>query len=67
LEKAGITDGLWTIGVNFNIGVALTGVEPDLLRPSAVVSIDRINLARASEPGPLTYDAAAIAAKRKKG
>lgn len=65
IRKAGITEGLWTIGVNFNIGVAVAGPDKDNVRPSALISVDQLVLTRAMEPGPLVYDAADLIAKAK--
>ena len=65
MQKAGITDGLWTIGVSFGIAVAAAGPDKDHVRPSAVVSVDQLVLAKSAELGPLTFDAAELRAKGK--
>lgn len=65
IQKAGITDGLWTIGVNFGIGVAAAGPDKDHIRPSAMISVDQLILSKATEPGPLTFDAAEFKAEGK--
>lgn len=65
MRDAGITDGLWTIGVNFAIGVAAAGPDKEHIRPSTLISVDQLVLTKANEPGPLTFDAAEVAAKAK--
>ncbi len=65
MHKAGITDGLWTIGVNFGIAVAAAGPDKDHVRPSALVSVDQLVLSKGTELGPLTFDAAELKAKGK--
>ena len=65
IRKAGLTDGLWAIGVNFNIGIAMAGPDKEHVRPSALVGVDQLILTRATEPGPLVCDAALITAKAK--
>lgn len=65
IQKAGITEGLWTIGVNFGIAVAAAGPDKDHIRPSALVSVDQLILTKATEPGPLTFDAAELNAEGK--
>lgn len=65
LQKAGITDGLWTIGVNFGIAVAAAGPDKDHVRPSALVSVDQLVLSKGAELGPLTFDASELRAKGK--
>ena len=65
MHKAGIKEGLWTIGVNFAIGVAAAGPDREHVRPSALVSVDHLVLTKATEEGPLTFDAAEVAKARK--
>jgi hypothetical protein len=57
LKKQGITQGMWTVGVNFAIGVTNAGPNPETIRPSAIVSVDKIVLSRAEGPGPMIVDA----------
>jgi hypothetical protein len=65
MQDAGIRDGLWTIGVNFVIAVTNAGPDKDHVRPSALVSVENLVLSKATEPGPLTFDAAELLAKSK--
>lgn len=65
IKKAEITDGFWTIGVDFKIVVANAGQDKDNVRPSALISADQITLSKATKSGPLTFDAAKIMADGK--
>ena len=60
LQKQGITEGYWTVGVNFGIAAAQAGPNPESVRPSMVISVDKVLISRATEPGPLTVDAASV-------
>jgi hypothetical protein len=64
IKKLKITDGLWTVGVQFNIGVTNAGPTPANVMPSAIVGVEKILLSRATEPSPLTFDAASISEKK---
>lgn len=66
IHNAGIKEGLWTIGVNFNIAVAVAGPDKDHVLPSAWVSVNQLILSKATDAGPLTFNAAEIF-KTKKG
>lgn len=65
MQKAEISDGLWTIGVTFGIAVAAAGPDKDHVRPSALVSVDQLVLSKGAELGPLTFDAAELRTKGK--
>ena len=65
MQDAGITDGLWTIGVSFGITVAAAGPDKDHVRPSALVSVEQLVLSKGTDQGPLTFDAAELRAKGK--
>ena len=60
LKKQGVKEGLWTVGVQFSIGVANAGPDPSKVFPSALVSVEKLVLNRATEPSPLTIDASTI-------
>jgi hypothetical protein len=59
LAKQGIKEGRWTLGVGFAISAAHAGPSPDAVRPSMVVSVDKIMLSRAepNTPEQLVIDA----------
>lgn len=61
LRKQGITEGHWTIGVNFGIAATNAGPGAEAVRPSMIVSVDKMIISRADGPGPLTLDAAIVA------
>ena len=63
LRKQQIKDGLWTIGVAFNVGAMLAGPEPDKVRPSMMVSIERLVLTKTDDLTPLTVDASKLEAE----
>jgi hypothetical protein len=60
INKAGITEGLWTVGVSFNLGAVTVGPDKDHIRPAILASIENLVLQKATEPGPLTFDAATL-------
>jgi hypothetical protein len=60
LRKQKITEGLWTIGVNFGFAAVNMGPESEKVRPAAVVVIDRLALTRVEEMAPLTVDASKL-------
>lgn len=57
LQKEGINEGLWTIGFNFAVGAIVGGPTPDSIRPTMMVSVDKVMLSRVEGPAPLTIDA----------
>ena len=60
LKKQGIKTGLWTIGVNFGIAPMNAGPSPETVRPSMMISLDKLLISKVDEPGPLTIDASGI-------
>lgn len=60
LKKNQITEGFWTVGVNFALTTAVAGPEADKARPSMIVAVDKIMLTRAEETTPLTVDASKL-------
>ncbi len=60
LKKQGIKTGIWTIGVNFGVLATHAGPSPDIIRPSMVVSVDKLVISKVDEPGALTIDASGI-------
>ncbi|MBU2830505.1 hypothetical protein [Acidithiobacillus ferriphilus] len=66
MQKEGITEGLWTIGVGFNISVASAGPDKDHVRPATLVAVDNLVLSKATNPGPLTFNAAELTSSGKR-
>ena len=60
LKKQGVKEGLWTVGVQFSIGVANVGPDLSKFFPSVLVGVDKFVISRATEPSPLTVDASTI-------
>lgn len=65
LQKQGIKEGRWTIGMAFNVGGMHAGPTPATVRPTMMVSVDKIVLSRVEgkvDPGAegLTVDAAGL-------
>jgi hypothetical protein len=54
----GLTEGLYTLLVEFNVGVGPVGPNKDNLSPGAMIGVSKIGLIAAAEPGPSTVDAA---------
>lgn len=59
LEKQGISQGKWKIGVNFTVAAVEAGPTPEGRRPSMVISVDHVLLTEtdATDSGPLVVDA----------
>lgn len=60
VQKQGIKEGLWTVGVQFALAAANAGPEQSKLLPSMLVSVDKLMLTRATEASPLTIDASSL-------
>jgi len=63
IKKQGLHKGRWMLGFEFGFNAALAGQNPDELKPSAIIAINRIMLAMAPQDAPdtpLIVDAAKI-------
>lgn len=62
VQKQGLKEGRWTIGVAFNLAPLHSGPTPEMARPSMMVAVDKILLSRADEGAPdgLTVDASTV-------
>ena len=60
LQKQGIKEGLWTVGVQFNLGAVNAGADPSKILPSMLVSVEMMMLTRTAEMNPLTIDASSL-------
>lgn len=63
LKDAGITEGLWSLSVNFRLGAGAFGPTPTEVAPTGFVSVESVGLQKVEgidgQPlPPLTYDAA---------
>lgn len=53
-------EGLYDVGVKFNIAVGQVGTTPTSVAPGAVISIGGIGISRVPQSGPGTVDAAEV-------
>jgi len=64
LKRDGITNGLWMIGVNFNVASMAAGPDPKAINPSMLVGVDKFLLTKIDKPEPgmesLTLDASKL-------
>lgn len=62
LRKAGITEGIWQLGVEF--GFAASNVASDEkgeeLKPAALIAVNSLTLSSAEKPSSLTVDASKL-------
>lgn len=61
--KQGITEGHWQLAVGFNLTPTNAGPTPETAKPSIIVTVDRLILAKAEQPGPTTVEASALQKK----
>jgi len=52
IKQQGLHEGVWFIGVEFNLGAGMTGQGPDDIKPSAILQINRLQLARVPPDSP---------------
>jgi hypothetical protein len=52
LRKQGIKEGKWTLGIAFNVAAAHAGPTAEQARPSMIVGVDKIVLAKAESITP---------------
>lgn len=60
LKAAGIHEGRWVVGLEFNVVVAPVGIKPDEAYPGAVIGAQKLILSAAGDqptPPNLTFDA----------
>lgn len=60
LKQQGISEGVWTLVIEFTFGAFSGGPDKDNILPSAAVGISRVGLAKAEKSGPLSFDAAEL-------
>ena len=62
IKEQSLHEGLWTVAFEFGLGAAILGPTPEQAKPSAIVSIMRVQLVRqpAEQPNPLALDAAKV-------
>lgn len=68
IRHQGIHEGLWALYVEFGIGAANIGNDPNSpenLVPAAIVPIVKLGLQKAEKPSSITADAAKVNPKPK--
>lgn len=60
IKHYGFHEGLYEVGVQFNIAVGAVGPDPTQVAPGAVVTVAGIGLSRCPESSPLGVDAALV-------
>jgi hypothetical protein len=60
LKQSDIHEGLWTLAVQFGLGATNAGPSAEELKPSAIVSVLALGIARADKATNLTVDAGVV-------
>jgi hypothetical protein len=66
LRDRGITEGNWILALEFGLVAANTGPSPDEVYPTAIIPVQKIGIARVSEPNPMSVDASKTLAQKGK-
>lgn len=53
-------EGLYDVGIQFNIAIGQVGATPTSVAPGAVISIGGVGISKAPQLGPSTVDAAQV-------
>jgi hypothetical protein len=65
VKKQGLSEGIWSLSVNFGLQATNIGANESDLKPSAVVAILSIGLQRVEKETNLTIDASKVNPKAK--
>jgi hypothetical protein len=60
LKQTDIHEGLWTLAVQFGLGATNAGPSEEELKPSAIVAVLTLGIARADKATNLTVDASVV-------
>lgn len=64
IVKQGITEGCWSLAVNFGLGAATAGPTPEESHPTAFVAVTGLGLSKVEPGTPGTYiDASTLISK----
>lgn len=66
LDKQGITEGFWSLTIEFSLAATMAGPSPEELIPSAILGVKSIGLQRSEEKVPGSIDAAALLGDKTK-
>lgn len=65
VKHYGLTEGIYDLVVEFQIGTGAVGPDKDNLVPGAMIGVSRVGLVATSKQGPSTVDAAQINPTKK--
>lgn len=60
LRKQGLKEGLWAVGVNFSLAAMEAGPSEDKKVPAVLVAVDKIQVTKVDQRGPLVIDASSL-------
>jgi hypothetical protein len=61
-----INEGLFSLGIQFQIALGGVGIDPKQIYPGAMIGVSGIGLAKALQPGQNVVDAAVVNPKKTK-
>ena len=65
VKHYGLTEGIYDLVVEFQIGTGAVGPDQDNLVPGAMIGVSRVGLVSTTKQGPNTVDAAQINPAKK--
>ncbi|WP_271585676.1 hypothetical protein [Bradyrhizobium sp. CCBAU 53415] len=68
VRQQGLTSGQWTLGIEFNFTAMMAGPNPNDVKPSALLQVNRLQLVQVGPdtvPGEPVVDAGKMAARKK--
>ena len=63
VKHYGLSEGLWELALEMQVGVGQFGATPDAALPGAAFGVSRVGLARVAVAGPRTVNAAEISSE----
>lgn len=65
IKHYGLTDGIYDLVVEYQIGTGAVGPDKDNLIPGAMIGVSRVGLLQATKLGSTTVDASLVNPKKK--
>lgn len=65
VKHYGLTEGIYDLVVEFQIGIGAVGPDKDSLLPGAMIGVSKVGLVLTTKQGPNTVDAALINPTKK--
>lgn len=65
VKHYGLTEGIYDLVVEFQIGIGAVGPDKDSLLPGAMIGVSKVGLVPTTKQGPNTVDAALINPTKK--